>query len=111
MHASRAERAARVIERLCQAGIAVLFAVAAWAGTPDAAALGREAKVVVFPPTLDRADQLRAVTAASGLPLAAGWLPNVIVAVPGDAAFAGGVRAHGAWLVLDAGGVAGCLGW
>lgn len=111
MHASRAERTARVVERACQAGIAVLFAGAAWIGTPDAPALAREAKVVVFPPALDRADQVRAVAAASGLPLATGWLPNVILAVPGDEAFAGGVRARGAWLVLDATGVAGCLGW
>jgi hypothetical protein len=109
MHASRTERTARMVERLCQAGIAVLFTAAAWAGTPDAP--GREARIVVFPPTLDRADQVRLVAAAAGLPLAAGRLPNVIVAVPGDATFADGVRARGAWFVLDAGGIAGCLGW
>jgi hypothetical protein len=79
--------------------------------SPPPHAPGREARIVVFPPTLDRADQVRLVAAAAGLPLAAGRLPNVIVAVPGDATFADGVRARGAWFVLDAGGIAGCLGW
>ena len=62
----------------------------------------------VFGPLAAPADTVRAVAGTGGRIVGAGGWTNVILVNASKPGFAGRLRAAGAWLVLDPGGLAGC---
>jgi hypothetical protein len=65
---------------------------------------------VLGPPWLGSGRMLALVDAAGGLPLDTGGWSNVVIAHSDDPDFAAALYRAGAWLVLDAVRLRGCLG-
>lgn len=87
--------------------MAVLPLVAA-VGARAVPAADAEALSVIFPPGTTAADAVARIATAGGLPLKGAGLPGVwLVRSPGPG-LPDSLYRVGAWLVLDAAGVAGC---
>lgn len=89
-------------------GVMAALPLLAAVGARAVPAADAQALSVIFPPGMAAAEAVARIVEAGGLPLAGTGLPGVwLVRSPAEG-LPGRLYGMGAWLVLDAGGTAGC---